>query len=212
MLFCLEEGPSGLKVMAGASGLPRLADLRPAEFRLMAQRLEHIVAGHDLLLLDSAAGVSWQTLLLLHASRYVVLVTNPLLTALTDAYAVAKALCARNPGRHLGVIVNRIRTEAEGESAFRRLSEVMWRFLGERPRLLGMVHEDPGVAESVNAARPFVLADPEGRPAREVKAIADALLAELDSATLAGRDVFSTRPDTFPHRLQGLLAGRRRRW
>ena len=164
--FCMEDGPCGLGVMAGASGVARLADLQRAELRRMAERMDGHLADTEILILDSAAGVSWQTLLLLHATNYVVLVTTPRLPAITDAYAVAKALFTRDPGRPMGVVLNRVRSPAEGEDAYERLTGVTSLFLGERPRLLGMVHENPRIRNSVDEGAPFVLGDPEGRAAR----------------------------------------------
>lgn len=210
--YCLEEGPHGLGVMAGASGLAKLADLRPAELRRFTERMADYLDGTEFLFMDSAAGISWQTLLLLHAANYVVLVTTPQLPALTDAYAVAKALFTRDPGRPLGVVVNRVRDRDEGERAFERLSEVTFRFLGERPRLLGVLHEGQEVQQSVNECIPFVVSRPEGRASEDVKGIADTLLAELSTDRSETIDPFAAEPEAFPDRLRGLLSGRKRRW
>ena len=211
--FCLEEGPCGLGVMAGASGVARLADLQPAELRRMAERMEGYLDETEILVLDSAAGVSWQTLLLLHASNYVVLVTTPRLPAITDAYAVAKALFTRDPGRPLGIVLNRAGDRGEGEQAYERLTNVTWRFLGERPPLLGVIRENPEVGRSVDASAPFVVENPGGEAAREVKAITDVLIAEMGAEVVAEESgVFSTIPNSFPRRLRGLLEQRKRRW
>jgi flagellar biosynthesis protein FlhG len=210
--FCLEDGPCGLGVMAGASGVARLADLQPAELRRLAERMEGHLDETEILVLDSAAGVSWQTLLLLHASNYVVLVTTPRLPAITDAYAVAKALFTRDPGRPLGIVLNRAGNRGEGEQAYERLTNVTWRFLGERPPLLGVIQEDPEVGRSVDESAPFVLENPEGEAAREVKAVTDALIGELGAEASRESGAFSTIPNSFPRRLRGLLQQRKRRW
>jgi flagellar biosynthesis protein FlhG len=125
---------------------------------------------------------------------------------------VAKALFTRDPGRPLGIVLNRAGNRGEGEQAYERLTNVTWRFLGERPPLLGVIQEDPEVGRSVDESAPFVLENPEGEAAREVKAVTDALIGELGAEASRESGAFSTIPNSFPRRLRGLLQQRKRRW
>jgi flagellar biosynthesis protein FlhG len=207
----VEEGPWGLRVIPGASGTTRLASLHPVELCRMADRLEWLREDTDFLVLDSAAGIAWQTLVLLHAASYVVLVTTPETPALTDAYAVAKALLKRSPDRELGIVLNRIADPDQGRDAFARLSGVLERFLGRRPQLLGMLREAPGVRKSVEAGTPFVVRGRRNRSTLEIRSITEELLHALDTRPLSPQDGFSRRLRVYlSGGEQGNLPGRYR--
>jgi flagellar biosynthesis protein FlhG len=167
--------------------------------------MDALVTEARVLVLDSAAGIAWQTLALLHASDYVVLVTTPETPALTDAYAVAKALLTRNPGRALGIVLNRVGSRRAGWETFERLSSVMWQFLRHRPKLLGLVEEDLGIRGSVEAGVPRVLEDPGGAFARSIKEVADNLLLETDTEESRSVEPYSAR-------LCQVIAHRPRAW
>jgi flagellar biosynthesis protein FlhG len=90
--------------------------------------------------------LSPQTLLTALAADHLVLVTNPEIAALTDAYALIKCL-ARQPRMPDGhVVVNRVGEPGQGRLAFERLAEVTQRFAGRSLHFLGEVPENPEVS------------------------------------------------------------------
>lgn len=66
------------------------------------------------------------------AAQHVVVVTNPEIAALTDAYALIKCV-ARQPARpRVHLAVNRVVQPGLGQATFERLAEVSRRFAGVR--------------------------------------------------------------------------------
>ena len=167
-------GPLGLELIAGATGVPELAGLGRAELLQMAHALGEWARDRDLLILDTGAGIQMQVIVTLLAADVVVLVVQPEIASLTDAYAVTKCL-ARRPGPRprIGVVVNRAHDAAVAEAAFERLADVAQRFLGLPLHDFGFVHDEPAVTPRRLGQPPLVLTHPECRTALEIGAILD---------------------------------------
>lgn len=71
------DGPGGIKIIPGASGLPGLADLKDdVRERLIAQ-LEYVETSSDLVIVDTGAGIGRDVMDFLAAADDVVVVTTP---------------------------------------------------------------------------------------------------------------------------------------
>ncbi len=165
-----------LDLLAAGSGVPRMAELSAFELHLIAAGLEELEVEYSFLVVDSAAGVSRQTLAFAQACDVVLLVTTPDLTAMTDAYAFLKLLlgCPREPL----LVVNRARNEGEAEEVFNRIARVCERFLGTCPVPVGWIPDDPVVPSCVNRRGAVVLLEPEAPFSRSLSAIVEVVLGE----------------------------------
>lgn len=174
----------GVRLLPGGSGISRLAQLETHELRRLAQDLPSVVEQSSLVLVDSAAGISPQTLLFLRCSELVLLVVTPELTSLTDAYALIKCLVVRQPTSRFLVLVNRADDEAHGVEVFERIHNVASRFLKLPLHYVGAIPEDPAARGSIMAKVPHVIRAPASPAARALKAAAselERLLRELQS-------------------------------
>ncbi len=169
----------GLELLAAGSGVSRMTELSGYELHMVARELERIESGYAHLLVDSAAGVSSQTVQFAAACDLVLLVTTPDITAMTDAYAFFKVLLRRRPAATPLLVVNRARGYDEAYSVASRIDQVSRRYLGRAPRWVGYVPDDPAVVRSVNERRPMVTFDPHGETSRALAGIAVALIEEL---------------------------------
>lgn len=141
----LTPTPFGPSLIAGGSGIASLAELGTRHMQALAKALHWLAGCHDYVLLDCAAGLAPQSMITVLAAEQVVVVTNPEIAALTDAYALIKCL-ARQPGRpDLGLVVNRT-AAGLGRATFDRLADVSRRFAGCDIHYLGAVPEDPAVS------------------------------------------------------------------
>lgn len=186
LVRCAEQ----LDLLAAGCGVSRMASLTRLELEPLARGLCELEGEYDYALVDSAAGVSEQTLCFAVASDLVLLVTTPDLTAMTDAYAffkVLRALCAHKP---VLLLVNRAAGADEAAQVAQRIEEVAGRFLGSAPRLLGWLPEDRAVQQCANRRSCFYAAEP-GAPASlalaEVAARIAAELAPLEPRGLGAR-------------------------
>jgi len=168
----LVEGPAGVKVLSGGVGRARLANPTRRELGKLFGALRSLEESHDLLVIDHGAGLGYAVIAHLAAARSFLLVTNPEVTALSDAYAVFKRAEAVNPGVRAGVVINRAEDREVALEAHDRLAAVSKRFLGRDLELAGWVPADPAVPRSVRARAPLMLTGAESPASRGIRSLA----------------------------------------
>jgi flagellar biosynthesis protein FlhG len=174
----------GLDLVGAGSGVSRMSSLSPYELHLIARGLQALDGEYAHLVVDSAAGISEQTVAFAAACDAVLLVTTPDVTAMTDAYAFLKVLWARRGDAHVLLLVNRVPAEP-GEGALvarhvgERIAQVSEKFLGRAPGLLCGLPEDPAVGRSLAARQPLVRAEPGAPATLALQAASVALCDEL---------------------------------
>lgn len=198
---------TGLDLIPGGSGVSRLASLSPYQVDLMAVGLEELEQEYDHLLLDSAAGISDQTVTFAAACDEILLVTTPDVTAMTDAYAFLKVLLRSRPGSRPLLVVNRAEDEAEAKRVAQRIREVAGKFLGSTPLAYGWIPDDRAVVRSVAARRPVVDSEPDSPAGSALRGLADRLGRRLrghgmpvgvGASLLGGRARGGSGPDGGP--------------
>lgn len=169
---------AGFDVIAGRSGSGALAGAGAAAAERILAALA-APARWDLAVLDLGAGLErLQRRLAAAADTLLVLVTEEP-TALTDAYACLKLAEADAPGGDRRIVVNLAASRAAGERTAAILQRSCARFLGVAPPLAGVIRRDPRVAEAIRRQTPFLTRHPTAEAARDVEAIAAALLAPV---------------------------------
>jgi flagellar biosynthesis protein FlhG len=164
----LTPTPYGPSLIAGGSGISALAELRERHLVEFGRSMASLAAHCDVLVLDCAAGLSPQSLLTVLVADHVLLVTNPEIAALTDAYALIKCLGGqvRPPAIHL--VVNRVAEAGMGPPTFERLAAVSRRFVGATIHYAGEVAEDPAVTQRRLGQPPLIVSHPECRTSQAV--------------------------------------------
>jgi flagellar biosynthesis protein FlhG len=176
VLTSTEHGPG---LIAGGSGISSLADLDEGHFIHFARALGELARQHDVILLDCAAGLSPQSVLTLLSADHLVVVTNPEIAALTDAYALIKCVARQRITPQMHVVVNRVPSPGLGEPTFCRLAEVTERFVGHALHFLGEVPETPDVSHRRLGQPPLLVSHPEGQAACSIRSI----LEEMENRT-----------------------------
>ncbi len=171
--------PYGPWLLPGGSGISRLADMAEDELMLLAKGLSTLAASQDVLLFDASAGISPQSLLTLLASQHVVLVTNPEIAALTDAYALIKCLSRQVRRPTVLVVVNRVGAPGQGALTFEKLADVSRRFTGLEIHYLGEVPEDSAVTHRRLGQPPLIVSHPQCRTSEAVVKLLGSLEEKL---------------------------------
>ncbi|MBI1852693.1 MAG: HU family DNA-binding protein, partial [Planctomycetes bacterium] len=174
----VEEVRPGLRLVCGGSGIASLATLRNDEIYRIIRGLQDLEASSDVLLVDTAAGLSPRTLLFLRAASEIIVVTTPDITAMTDAYATVKTVLKGNPDARVGIIVNQVASRAQADDVFRKIDSVASKFLRCSLRFLGAVEEDSAVLDSIRRRTPVIVSYPQSAAARSIEAIGERLLTE----------------------------------
>lgn len=171
------EGPAGLRVYPGGSGLTEMANLDREQLERFLAGLSILDERLDLLLIDTGAGVAHGVTSFLWAADEVLLVTTPEPPAVTDAYAVIKSMSHHNPDTHLHLVVNMVTSPREAEGVYRNLNLTAQRFL-RKPcpfELLGHVPADSRTRRAVIQQQPLALAHPGARFTRALETMATEL-------------------------------------
>ncbi len=176
--------PGGFRLIPGASGVARLADLGLEHRRELLRQLALLERVADVIIIDTGAGIGRNVLAFAAAAHTTLVVTTPEPTAMTDGYGLIKSLSHRDPDRPVQVVVNLVSEAGEAEEVFARLDRVSRAFLNRPLEFGGMIPLDPSVRRAVRMRVPFSLLAPDGAATQAVRRLA---------VRLAGREERSLR-------------------
>lgn len=206
----LVQGPNGLIVLPGGSGLQELTDLDDRQFgKLLAQfhRLERYA---DIMLLDTGSGLSRAVTNFVQAADETIILTTPEPHAITDAYALIKVVSRNTADLKLQLVVNRVQHEAEAEEIARKMMFASQRFLETDMRFLGYIVDDPNVSRAIRQQQDLLTSYPKSRAAEGIRRIAARLMAEDDTGAGGGGGGAQSAPPakqrSFLQRIRQLFA------
>ena len=168
----LIEGPAGMKVIPGASGLQSLAELSPAEHTGLIRAFSELAADTELLIVDTAAGISDTVLSFSRAAHEIVVVVCDEPASITDAYAIIKLLNRDYGHQRFRVLANMVRSAQEGRELFNKMCRVTDRYLDVTRGFMGAVPFDESLRKAVKTQRPVVQAFPRSRVAQVFRSLA----------------------------------------
>ena len=185
-LDALTPAPGGVYLLAGCMGARHLSDLERTERDFLVRSFQELEAFADYVILDTAAGISRNVVQLASAADEVVVVTTPEPTAITDGYAVIKAITREKGFGRIRLCVNLVREAREASRVAERIGAVSRRFLGVEVDALGHVVHDEAVLRAVRRKRPFLLEFPRCAASECVRAMARKLSGEASGRASAG--------------------------
>lgn len=185
----LTEGPEGVKLLAGGSGLNQVEDLQNNEREIFLKKLERL-NGFDYIIMDTGAGINRSVLAFIACSEEVIVVTTPEPTSLTDAYSLVKAADHFNIKDKAKIIVNKTFTEAEGIETFNKFERAVNKFLSLRVEYLGNIADDKKLVQGVRRQVPFVISYPNSDAAKSVEKIAERLLGDKSESKIGAQGLF----------------------
>lgn len=159
------EAPGGFRLVPGAVGLSRMANLPEAERDAILDALADLERDNDLILVDTGAGVDDGVMTFVRHADLAVVVVTPEPTSITDAYALVKVLrSGQTPGQpapNVALLVNQALGEAEARGVAERIANTSRRFLGFEPTMLAWLRKDDALPASVRARGPVVVLRPK---------------------------------------------------
>jgi flagellar biosynthesis protein FlhG len=156
-------GPAGVMVVPGASGLQHMAELSPAEHTGLIRAFGDLSTDLDLLIVDTAAGISDTVVSFARASHDILVVVCDEPASITDAYAIIKLLNRDYGHTRFRVLSNMVRTAQEGHDLYNKMCRVTDRYLDVTLSYMGSVPFDENLRKAVKGQRPVVQAYPRSR-------------------------------------------------
>ncbi|MBO8170999.1 MAG: MinD/ParA family protein [Bacillaceae bacterium] len=181
----MEKGPGDLEYIAGGSGFNQLMRLDEDQLDYFFHQLEQLQGYTDIILMDTGAGISRESLRFILSADDVILVTTPEPTSLTDAYAVIKMVHGLDPAAVFRLVVNRVTSLKEGKHTADKIAMVASQFLGVDIDRLGYLPDDDHVMRAVKKQIPFYLQYPQSMASQGIRRMAEVYLRgkdELDEA------------------------------
>jgi flagellar biosynthesis protein FlhG len=177
-------GPERVTLVPAAAGAPELADLDDFRCELLLRSLGIADEGADLMIVDTASGMSRQTLELCRAAHDLLVVVTPETTTFSDAYGLVKALQREGAlARPPRLVVNMATSLEEAEEATKRMQLFARHFLRLEVEALGTVPYDPSVPRAIRAQEPVVLSHPQSPAAIAYRSIAARLWKPVPSGS-----------------------------
>lgn len=168
-------GPGGIRIIPASSGIKHMTELSTAESAGMISAFSELNDSLDVLLVDSAAGISDSVITFCRASHDVIILACDEPASITDAYALIKLLSQNYGVDRFHILANRVPGNREGRELFAKLLKVCDRFLDVTLDFFGVIPEDPQLVRAVQAQRAVVEAFPGSRSASAFQRLATQL-------------------------------------
>ena len=169
----LVTGPHGIKIAPATSGSQSMAELSATEHAGLIRAFSELRTDIDVLLVDTAAGISDMVMSFSRAAQDVLVVVCDEPTSLTDAYALIKILNREHGVFKFKIVANMVRSDKEGKELFSKLSKVTGRFLDVALELVGVIPFDENIRKSVRKQAAVVDAFPSSPAAVAITKLAD---------------------------------------
>ena len=180
------DGPMGVKLVPGASGIQHMASLNQVETAGIIQSFSEIEDELDYFIVDLAAGLSDTVMTFLSACqhRFIVLKNEP--SSIADAYATIKVMIQDYDLEAISLIPNSVSSQAEGERLFGSINSVIQNFLGRQVNYLHSISEDEMVLRSIKASQPLLTYAPASTATRNFVSLAKSVIAMESGMSLTG--------------------------
>lgn len=157
----LVTGPSGILIIPASSGLDEMASLDNMEIASLVRSFSELTHDIDIMIVDTAAGISNQVLSFVHACQDNILVVCNEPTSLTDAYALIKVLAQQQSNTSFKILASMTKNDDDGLDMFYKLKNTTDKYLDISLQYLGAIPFDQQLRDAVQMQKPVVTAFPE---------------------------------------------------
>lgn len=171
----LVTGPGGVRVLPAPFGLQDITALTREQKLNLLTILEHMDEEFDLIFLDTGAGISSNVMFFNMVANHIVVIMTPDPTSMTDAYALIKVMNTQYDEQHFHLLVNNVRSDADGLAFYRKLTGVTHNFLNVSVDYVGCLPHDSMVNKATLMCRPLVDAFPQSPSAQRFRQLAERL-------------------------------------
>ncbi len=155
------RGPKGIGIIPATSGTQSMVELTSAQHVGLIRAFSEMKTQFDILIVDTAAGISDMVLSFSRASQDVLIVVCDEPTSITDAYALIKILSREHGVFRFKIVANMVRSLREGMELYAKLSKVTDRFLDVALELVATIPFDENLRKSVRKQKLVVEAFPK---------------------------------------------------
>ena len=150
------DGPGGLRVVPASSGIGKMAELSSFEQANLIRAFDELQDDADVLIIDTAAGISPSVITFSKACQEVIIVVCDEPASLTDAYALMKVLNTEHGIKRFQVLANMVADSEQGRLLYSKLVNVADIYLNVSVGFLGSIPMDEKLREAIRMQAPVV--------------------------------------------------------
>ncbi len=169
----LLTGPGGIRIIPASSGTQRMSQLGPLEHAGLIHAFSELSGQIDVLVIDTAAGISDSVVSFVRAAQEVLVVVCDEPSSMTDAYALIKLLNRDYGMFRFRILANMTRTPQEGQALFNKLTAAAERFLDATLQYVGAIPFDENMRKAIQRQKAVVEFAPRSKAAIAFGKLAD---------------------------------------
>ena len=169
------RGPKNIRIVPASSGNKSLIDVPAVSQSAVIQAFAGLADQPDILLIDTAAGISDSVARFVSAAQQAIVVVCDEPASITDAYALIKVFSSHYGITQFEIVTNQTRDDWQGQKLFSKLRKVADHYLDVVLHHLGNVPHDEWLRTAVQEQRSVADAYPNSTSAMAFQKIARAV-------------------------------------
>lgn len=169
------DGPGGVAIISGGSGLHELADSDPSNRRALINKLIDYFQRFNYVLIDTSPGIGSNVMDFLKISDDILIITSSEPTSIRDTYAAIKTILHEIPGKPITLVINAADV-VQSQQAVKAIDTVSMKFIGWHSNCWYHIDNDPMVSRSVRERKAIVRSYPRSAAAAGIRRLAGHLI------------------------------------
>ncbi|MCF7800557.1 MAG: MinD/ParA family protein [Candidatus Marinimicrobia bacterium] len=165
------RAPGDFDILPAASAVVDLLETKQNVFRDIISSYSRFQQNYDIVLVDTAAGISTQVLSFVFSADKSIVVATPDPASLTDAYGMIKLITRNRSDAAVMLVLNMVANENEGQTIYHKMNLMTQRFLSHSLIYIGSILQDSRIAWAVRNQQPLLQTDPNSPPAKAIRFI-----------------------------------------
>lgn len=166
-----------VRIVPASSGTLEMTQLSAHQHAELVHAFSDVADELDVLIIDTAAGISDSVLSFVRAAQEVLVVVCDEPVSITDAYALIKLVSRDNKVNRFRVLANMVRSEQEGRNMYAKLVTVTDRFLDVALQYVGSIPYDESVRKAVQSQQAVIEMFPTSKAAIAYRQLAHKTLS-----------------------------------
>lgn len=184
------RGPKNIRIVPASSGNKSMIDIPVVSQAAIIQAFANIADQPDVLLIDTAAGISESVARFVSAAQQAIVVVCDEPASITDAYALIKVFSRDYGISRFEIVTNQTRDDWQGRMLFTKLRKVADQFLDVVLCHLGNVPHDEWLKKAVQEQRSVVDVYPNSVSGKAFQKIAQAIQKNRTANVVSGNIQF----------------------
>ncbi|HMU90132.1 MAG: MinD/ParA family protein [Pseudomonadales bacterium] len=197
------DGPNGIRIFPASSGTQKMVGLDPREHLGLIHAFSELDDELDLMVIDTAAGISDSVVSFVRASQEVLVVVCDEPTSIADAYGLIKVLNRDHGLSRFRILPNMVKSPQEASQIFAKLTKVTDRFLDASLQLCGFIPYDDFLRKAVKRQRALYELYPGAMASKAFQELAKKVIAWPVPKTPSGHLQFFVERLLAPLRATG---------